>query len=183
MNRLYELLALSAIAAAMAGLCRGLASAEPRLIGGLTQELEWITAAAYEQGLRRRIDVSIEIDASEVATGFSRVDCDGLLLIAPLPQTAQGWDHVAPRLDLSGFAVHYLYDGTMHPGVPRLRRLGDRLLAELRPVPASSRPRMVAVAEAGHCDLLARVGGALADFSLGGAAYDGDEVAQWGLRG
>lgn len=179
MNRLCELLALAALAAAAVGLWVGLASAEPRLTGGVVEELERITAAVYEEGLRRRVDVSIEIDASEVGRGFSRVDCDGLLLIAPLPQTAQGWGHVAPRLDLSGFTVHYVYDGTVHAGVPRLRRLGHRLLADLRPVPASDRPRLVAVAEAGHCDLVASVEGALTEFSRGGAESARDALGRW----
>lgn len=182
MKRLYEWLALGASAAAIAGLCVGLASADPRLTGAVTQELEWLTAAVYERGLRRRVDVSIEIDAREVATGFSRVDCDGLLLIAPLPRTAQGWERVAPRLDLAGFTVHYLYDGRRHPGVPQLRRLSDRLLAELWSVPAADRPRMVAVAEAGHCELLARVEGVLADYSRGGAGDAQVAETQWVLE-
>ena len=182
MNRLYEVLALGGIAVAVVGLCIGLASAEPRLSGRLDQELEWITAGMYEQGLQRRVDVLIEINASEVAKGFSRAECDGLLLIAPLPQTAQDWVHIAPRLNLSGFTVHYIYGGKIHLGAPVLRRLGDRLSAELRREPASSRPRMVAVAEAGSCGLLASVKGVLADFSRGGDKDVQGVSQQWALR-
>ena len=183
MNRLCEVLALVGIAAAVVGLCIGLASAEPRLTGSLDQELEWITAKMYEQGLQRRVDVVIEINASEVAKGFSRADCDGLLLIAPLPHTAQGWLHIAPRLDLSGFTVHYIYGGKIQFAPPVLRRLGDRLSAQLRREPASSRPRMVAVAEAGSCGLLASVGGVLSDFSRGGNKDLPGMSQQWALRG
>ena len=183
MNRLYEVLALTGIAAAVVGLHIGLATAEPRLTGSVGQELEWITARMYEQGLQSRVDVMIEINASEVAKGFSRAECDGLLLIAPLPQTAQGWVHVAPRLNLSEYTVHYIYGGKIQAGLPVLRRLGDRLSLQLRREPASNRPRMVAVAEVGSCGLLASVEDVLSDFSRGGDKDVQGVSQQWAMRG
>ena len=167
MKRVFEVVALAGVAATVVVFCEGLAKAEPRMRGVLSLDLDWIAAAIYDNGFRRRADVVIEIDAGEVAAGFSRPDCDGLLLFAPLPYTAQGWGHIAPRLDLTGFAVHYVYDGTLYAEVPRLQRLGDRLMAELRPKSASSRPRLAALAEAGDCDLVADAETSLMDFSRG----------------
>ncbi len=168
MNRVYELAALVGIVATVWwGFCGEPATAEPRMSGGLSDELAWITAALHEEGLHRRSDVVIEIDGRAVAAGFSQVDCDGLLLVAPLPQTAQGWGHVAPRLDLSGFTVQYAYGGTLHADVPQLQRLGDRMIAELRPASVSKRPRLVALAEAGNCELVPSAERVLVDFSNG----------------
>jgi hypothetical protein len=121
----------------------------------------------HGKGLDRRADVLIEIDGREVARGFSRAGCNGLVLIAPLPHTAQGWGHVAPRLDLHGYTVHYAYDGALHHDVPGLQRLRARLAAQLRPVAASNQPRMLAVAEAGHCHLVDSVASALLALSVG----------------
>ena len=168
MKRFFELLALAGIAATVGVLCEGLTIAEPPVRGGLSMELDWIATAMQQKGIRRRTDVVIEIDAVEVAAGFSRPDCDGLLLFVPLPHTAQGWGHIAPRLDLSGFVVHYVYGGALHADVPRFQRLGDRLIAELRPNSGSSRPRLAALAEAGSCDLAVSVETALMDYSRGG---------------
>jgi len=137
----------------------------------------------HEKGLRRRGDVLIEIDTREVAGGFSRADCDGLLLIAPLPQTAQGWGHIAPRLDLSGFTVHYAYDGSLHSDVPQLQRLRDRLMVELRPTSDSNWPRLVAIAEAGNCNLGADVEAELVNFSRGRDESAPATEDQWNLGG
>lgn len=183
MSRIYEWSALAAIAATMWSLCGGLARAEPRLTGELTHHLGWITAEIHEKGLRRRVDVVIEIDASEVAAGFSRPDCDGLLLIAPLPQTAQGLGRIAPRLDLSGFTVRYTYDGAWYRNVPRLQRLRDRLMAELRPAVAADLPRLIAVAEASTCDLFARAEATLREVSRGGDYSSQSAENRWGRVG
>ena len=175
MNRLYELLALSALTVSVWSFCGTLGAAEPRMrSGAVYQDLGVVTAALYEQGLWLRNDVIVELDARQVAAGFYRPDCDGLLLVAPLPTTAQGWGHIAPGLDLSGYSVQYVYEGVFHAGVPRARRLQNRLTAELRDQPAISFPRLVAVAEAGGCDLLATVESVLIDFSRGeGKLSDG----------
>lgn len=167
MSRISGLLGLTGIVAAVWSLCAGLAAAEPDMSDGVSQDLSRITAAMHGEGLHRRVDVLIEIDGREVARGFSRAGCNGLVLIAPLPYTAQGWGHIAPRLDLHGYEVHYAYDGALHHHVPGLQRLQTRLVAQLRPMAASNLPRLLAVAEAGHCDLVDSVASALLDLSTG----------------
>lgn len=167
MNRISGLLGLTGIVLALWSLCAGLAAAEPDTHGGLSQDLSRITAAMQDEGLHRRVDVLIEIDGREVARGFSREGCNGLLLIAPLPHTAQGWGHVAPRLDLHGYTVHYAYEGALHHEVPGLQRLRTRLAAQLRPMAASNLPRLLAVAEAGHCHLVDSTASALLALSAG----------------
>ena len=106
-----------------------------------------------DSGLHQRDDVSIELNGQEVALGFSRPDCDGLMLVAVLPQTAQGWAHMAPRLDLSTYRLRYFYDGVAYPSVPGLERLADRLRGDLRPHRTRVFPQVIAIAEAGHCGL------------------------------
>jgi len=179
MNRIYQCSALAGIAVSIWGLLGGLAEAEPKLSGESAEHIGWISTALHERGLRRRVDVVIEIDASEVAAGFSRVDCDGLLLVATLPHTAQGWGHIAPRLDLSGFTVGYAYDGVWRGDLPRLQRLNDRLMAELRPGSTVDRPRLIAVAEAGNCDLSDRAETTLLELSLGGEVVSLPEEQVW----
>lgn len=166
-NRIYEIAGLIGIAGSILALCTGLAAAGHRVNVKAMPPLGALSARLVEAGLRRRDDVVIEINGREVALGFSRSGCDGLLLMGSLPQTAQGWSHIAPRLDLSPYRVRYLYDGALHARVPRLQRLGDRLLAELRPDIVSSLPRLMAIAEAGNCSLLQSAMYVLKAFSQG----------------
>jgi hypothetical protein len=167
MNRMNGLLGLTGIVVAMWSLCAGLAAAQPDMRWETSHNLTRITAAMHGKGLHHRADVLIEIDGREVARGFSRAGCDGLLLIAPLPHTAQGWGHVAPRLDLQRYTVHYAYDGALHHDVPGLQRLRTRLVTQLRPMTVSTRPRLLAVAEVGRCDLVDSAASALLALSAG----------------
>lgn len=178
MSRVYQLSALFALTTAVWGLCGGLGAAEPRMLSGTAyQDFRLITGALHAEGLRRRSDVSIKIDAKEVAAGFYRPGCDGLLLVAPLPTTAQGWGHIAPSLDLSEFNVQYVYDEIFHLGVPRLKRLQDRLIAEFHEESVKTLPRLVAVAEAGNCKLSVSAAATLLNFSQGKSEMYADELS------
>ena len=144
---------LASLALALVLLGAGASARTARVDIPEAQWLDALGATIGGAGLRQRADVVIEISGREVARGFSRSGCDGLLLVAPLPRTAQGWRHIAPRLDLSGFRVGYAYAGSVHERLPRLARLRDGLLAELgRREPARARPA-VALAESGQCAL------------------------------
>jgi hypothetical protein len=125
---------------------RRVAAESPALLDALNHLLA-------DSGLHQRDDVSIELNGRDVALGFSRPGCDGLMLVAVLPHTAQGWAHMAPRLDLSRYHLGYLYNGARYPSVPRLERLADRLWGDLRPHRISIFPQVIALAEAGHCGL------------------------------
>lgn len=107
-----------------------------------------------DSGLLLRHDVSIEINGRDVALGFSRSGCDGLLLVSVLPRTAQGWNHMAPRLDLSTYRKRYFYNGTTYEFVPRFERLIGRLSVDLWPLRGSLSTPVIATAEAGNCGLL-----------------------------
>lgn len=173
-----------AIAASLLTLFYGLDRHSRQMAPDPERALEMLDTALSGTGLRRRDDVVIEMNGREVARGFSRADCDGLLLVSVLPRTAQGWAHIAPRLDLEAFEVTYIYDGAAHMRVPRLKRLGDRLLDELRPNSPSALPRVAAIAEAGSCGLALRAATALNTFSRGNTPGS-DQVAaaaefRWG---
>lgn len=153
MARRIERFALASLALALALLCAGVS---PRTAAVDAPEAPWLDSLGVElgrAGLRQRTDVAIEINEREVARGFSRPGCDGLLLVAALPRTAQGWRHVAPRLDLSAFSVRYAYAGTLHERLPRFARLRDRLLGELTGAALPGARPVVALAERGQCDL------------------------------
>ena len=153
-NRVYEVAALAGLASSVLALCVSLSTAGQHANTWATPKFNAVKAGLIEAGLQHRDDVNIEIGEREVAFGFSRRGCDGLLLIASLPNTAQGWSHIAPRMDMTAFNVQYLYDNTLHAQVPRLQRLGDKLLSQLRPGFALTPPRLLAIAEAGNCRLL-----------------------------
>jgi len=129
-------------------------------------------------GLRRRTDVNIQINSRDVARGYSRPGCDGLLLASPLPRTAQSWLHVAPRLDLAHFEIQYMYRGMVFKTVPAPRRLLDRLLGELAGKSALVAPRVTALAERGHCGLLSAAVEVLADAVLPGTGIPDRENSQ-----
>ncbi|MEP6389956.1 MAG: hypothetical protein ABJ056_08520 [Halioglobus sp.] len=153
-NRIYELAGLAGLACSVLVFYASLSTAGHRVNIWTTPQINTVTEGIIEAGLKHRDDVNIEIGGQEVALGFSRQGCDGLLLIASLPNTAQGWSHIAPRMDMTAFNVQYLYDSTLHAQVPRLQRLTDKLLSELRPGFELTPPRLMAIAEAGHCGLL-----------------------------
>jgi len=167
MSRTHEVAAIAALSACALTLCMGLGSRNRATEADPAVALVRLSAALAVAGLERREDVVIEMNEREVAYGFSRRGCDGLLLVTVLPRTAQGWAHVAPRLDLSAFDVAYLYDGMRYARVPRLERLGDRLLSELGPAAAETLPRLTAVAEAGDCGLARSAVAVLEAFSRG----------------
>jgi hypothetical protein len=122
------------------------------------RSVQWLDAvdkALFQRGLIHRHDVVVQVNNVEVARGFSRMDCDGLLLVTQLPNTAQGWQHVAPTVEFSRYAIRYVYDGEVYDAVPILPRLRHWLLGTL---PGSFEPRglVTGLAEVGHCHLLSR---------------------------
>jgi len=129
--------------------------------------LDAIRGPLADSGLHWRDDVSIEMNGRAVALGFSRQGCDGLMLVAILPHTAQSWAHLAPRLDLSTFRLGYLYQGALYPSVPSLARLAGRLRGDLTPRRTGRLPQVVALAEAGHCDLARSAAAVLVPVSRG----------------
>lgn len=129
--------------------------------------LHAIRHSLSESGLHRREDVLIEINGREVALGFSRPGCDGLLLVTVLPHTAQGWAHMAPRLDLSTYRLAFLHDGVQYPSVPRIERLAVQLRGDLGPHRTRTFPQVIAIAEAGQCGLAPKAAAVLEAISRG----------------
>jgi hypothetical protein len=130
---------------------------------------EWLHTvdhALADVGIRQRRDIKIHLSGNEVAHGYSRTGCPGLLLVAPLPETAQGWGHVAPAVDLSRFHVSYIFKGTVHDSVPLLSRLRNSLIADLIGLP-DEHNLVVALAEAGDCRLAADATTAIRLVTLG----------------
>jgi hypothetical protein len=170
MTRTIALLASASLALSLGVLCAGVAARAAPADAQDAPSLDALGAALAGAGLRQRSDVDIEINQRDVARGFSRPGCDGLLLVAVLPRTAQGWRHIAPQLDLSAFRVSYAYDGILYERLPRLARLRDRLLAELAGRELPPQQRVVALAERGECALVPAAAPLLAEPAPGAAA-------------
>ena len=168
MSRLFGIFGIAAIIVCALTLFGSLEQSGRHIASDPSDVLDGIRHSLADSGLHQRSDVSIEMNEREVALGFSRADCDGLMLVAVLPHTAQGWAHMAPRLDLSAYQLGYLYDGVAYPSVPRLERLVDRLRDDLRPHRTSRMPRVVGVAEAGRCGLARNAARVLEAVSRGG---------------
>ena len=129
-----------------------------------TRSVEWldsIDVALYRKDLLHRHDIRIRINNAEVARGYSRHGCDGLLLVAQLPISAQGWRYIAPNIDLSKSTVRYIYEGKIYASAPVLQKLRSWLVGTL---PGFFEPRalMVGLAEFGHCHLMERAAPVLA---------------------
>ena len=98
MNRLTEALALSCLLVTALAFYTRIADQLPGLEREERDSLSVISHVLHDFGLHHRADVAVKLDARPVAAGFSLLDCDGLLLIASLPETAQGWGHLAPQI-------------------------------------------------------------------------------------
>jgi hypothetical protein len=129
-----------------------------------SRSVEWLDLVNVEllqKDLLHRHDVVIRVNNAEVARGYSRAGCDGLLLVAQLPNSAQGWSYVAPNIDLSKSTVRYIYAGEIYPSAPVVQKLRNLLVGTL---PGFFEPRalMVGLAEFGHCHLIERAAPLLA---------------------
>lgn len=153
MSRLLGIVSSVATVVCALTLYGSLEQSGPRVAAEPPALLDAIGDSLADAGLHQRDDVSIEMNGRDVALGFSRPGCDGLMLVSVLPHTAQGWAHMAPRLDLSNFQLGYLYNGARYPLVPKLERLTGQLWGDLRPHRISMFPQVIALAEAGHCGL------------------------------
>jgi len=153
MSRLFRIFGVAAIIVCALTLYGSLGQSGHSVAADPSVLLDAIRDSLADSGLLERNDVSIELNDREVALGFSRPGCDGLMLVAVLPHTAQGWAHMAPRLDLSTYHLAYFYDGARYPSVPRFERLAGRLRGDLRLHRTRLLPQVIAIAEAGYCGL------------------------------
>jgi len=168
MSGLFRIFGTAAIFVCALTLYGALERSERSVAADPSAVLDTIRHVLADSGLRQRDDVSIEMNGRAVALGFSRPGCDGLMLVAVLPHTAQSWAHMAPRLDLSAYQLGYLFQGALYPSVPRLERLAGRLHSDLRPSRASGPSQVIAIAEAGHCGLAPSAARILGVVSKGG---------------
>ena len=167
MMRRVDLLAFASLAISLAVLSQEIARPSVAVDEWALRSPDAISSKLAGNRLRQRSDVNIEINNREAARGFSLPGCDGLLLVAVLPATAQGWLHIAPRLDLSEFRVHYAYAGALHERIPRFARLRDRLFAELAGREKTEHDRILALAESGECNLISTAAMELKSLSWG----------------
>ncbi len=107
----------------------------------------------FQRGLIHRHDVLIQINHKEVARGYSRPGCPGMLLVTQLPHAAVSWADVAPKADLSNFSMRYIYEGELYDRPPALRRFMHWLKGTL-PGFYSVRSLVIGLAESGHCHLM-----------------------------
>ena len=78
------------------------------------RSVQWLDSVDVElsrEKLLHRHDVIIRVNNADVARGYSRAGCNGLLLVAQLPNSAPGWRYIAPAIDLSNATVRYIYRG------------------------------------------------------------------------
>ena len=129
-----------------------------------TRSEQWLDSVDIELSrnkLLHRHDVMIRVNNAEVARGYSRAGCDGLLLVAQLPNSAQGWRYIAPAIDLSNSTVRYIYKGDIYESAPVLQKLRSWLVGTL-PGHFESRAMTLGLAEFGHCHLIERAAPLLA---------------------
>jgi hypothetical protein len=129
-----------------------------------TRSVQWLDSVDVElfrMELLHRHDVMIRVNNMEVARGYSRAGCDGLLLVAQLPNSAQGWRYIAPTIDLSNSTVRYVYKGNIYRTAPVLQKLRGWLVGTL-PGHFESRAMTVGLVEFGHCHLIERAAPLLA---------------------
>ena len=129
-----------------------------------TRSVEWLDSVDIElfrKELLHRHDIVIRVNNAEVARGYSRAGCDGLLLVAQLPNSAQGWRYIVPGIDLSKSTVRYIYAGKVYTSAPVVKKLRNWLIGTL---PGLFEPRalMVGLAEFGNCHLIERAAPLLA---------------------
>jgi hypothetical protein len=128
------------------------------------RSVQWLDAVDLEllgKDLLHRHDIRIRVNNAEVARGYSRAGCDGFLLVAQLPNSAQGWRYIAPSIDWSNSTVSYIYDGHIYPSAPVMQKLRNWLVGTL-PGYFEPRPLMIGLAEFGHCHLIERAAPLLA---------------------
>jgi hypothetical protein len=131
-----------------------------------TRSVQWLDAVDIELfgvELLHRHDIRIRVNNTEVARGYSRAGCDGFLLVAQLPNSAQGWRYIAPSIDWSDSTMRYVYKGAVYQSAPVLQKLQSWLLGTL-PGRFEPRPLTVGLAEFGHCDLIERAAPLLAAY-------------------
>lgn len=122
----------------------------------VARSVQWLDSAdvtLFKKRLVHRHDVAIRINDSDVARGYSKAGCTGILLVTQLPHSAQGWAAVAPQVDLSGFSKRYLFEGRIYDDIPTLKRLGHWLKGTL-PGVFSTRNLVIGLAERGPCQLM-----------------------------
>jgi hypothetical protein len=129
-----------------------------------TRSVEWfdsVDVELFRKELLHRHDIVLRVNNAEVARGYSRAGCEGLLLVAQLPSSAQGWRYIAPNVDLSKSTVRYIYAGEIYASAPVVQKLRSWLVGTL---PGLFEPRalMVGLAEFGHCHLIDRAAPLLA---------------------
>ncbi len=88
--------------------------------------------AMEASGLARSLSSRIEVSGSPVASIYHAPGCPGLLLVVPLPPTAQRFEHVVPALDTPASAEGYVYRGQHEETYPAARRVLGIILADLR---------------------------------------------------
>jgi hypothetical protein len=181
MSSLVRIFGVAAIIVCALTLYASLEQAGGRVMAAPPVPLDGIRHWLADSGLQQRVDVSIELNGRDVARGFSREGCDGLMLVAVLPHTAQGWAHMAPRLDLSAYQLRYFYDGARYPSVPRFERLAGQLWGDLRPHRTRLIPQVIAIAEAGQCGLARSAAGVLGAVSRGRLPPLGDSESLPGM--
>jgi len=109
-------------------------------------------------GLAHFSSASFNVSGTDVARAYHSRDCSGLLIVAPLPQTAQTISHVIP-LDFDG-VEQFVYQGELFEAFPYSRRM----IAALKHVFPAAAPGKVSapevifsVFEVGGCRLIQRV--------------------------
>ena len=123
-----------------------------------SRSVQWLDdtdVALFQNGLLHRHDVNIRVSNMELARGYSRSGCDGILLVAQLPNAAQGWNYIAPNIELEKAVVRYFYAGETYTSAPVMQKLAGWLVGSL---PGFFEPRepVVGLAEFGHCHLIER---------------------------
>lgn len=83
-------------------------------------------------GLVRSRNSQVEISGVRAAAVYRLRECNGLLVVLPLPPTAQRFEHVVPVLGAPSSETGFVFQGKVSSSYPALKRAISVLSNELR---------------------------------------------------
>lgn len=121
-------------------------------------EVEHVTNALARDGLRPSPGSRITVSGRTAGVVLESAGCDGVLIVLPLPPTAQRFENVVPGLPDRGTANGFAYHGKVSTAYPGWDRLLHRAAFALRLTDADAVPShtVYAFRELGDCGLAHR---------------------------
>lgn len=117
-------------------------------------------SALLRSGLKKSEQSRMLVSGEPVAVAYGRPGCEGLLVVAPLPRTAQGLKHVLGSLEGAFSEIGFVFKGEAHENYPLWQRLASNLeiaLTRRSGVLSPFGEPLFAYGEVGSCELETKV--------------------------